>query len=198
MRAFKAVCMCAAAITFVAHAEKNTYSVISLGPALPISSSAARVNSSGETKKFGTGWGAGWTFLGFPFAKYESTLSGLAFGGKISYNRWVRDSTLTQVFFLGTQAIVRYNLPPMIKPFNLFVQAGWGMFIGPRSFTSADTLDYNFQPSPLVPIDGMKKCGASFIAGMDWDVFEIAPEIVMVFTRGKPSAWFSINAAMKF
>jgi hypothetical protein len=198
MRAFKTVCVCAAAMTFVAHAEKNTYSVISLGPALPIASSAARVNLSGDTKKFGTGWGAGLTFLGFPFAKNESTLSDLAFGGKISYNRWVRDSTMTQVFFLGTQGIVRYDLPPVIKPFKLFVQAGWGVFIGPRSFTSADTLDYNAEPSPLIPIAGMKKCGASLAAGIDWDVFEFSPEITMVFTRGKPSTWLSINAAIKF
>lgn len=198
MKEFKRVCVWVAATAFIAQAGENTCSIISFGPAMPASSSAARVNPLGDTKKFGTGWGAGLMFLKLPFAEHESALSGLAVGGKISYNRWVRDSTFTQIFFLGTQGIVRYNLPLMIKPFNLFVQAGWGMFIGPHSFTDDDTLDYNANPPFMFVMEGIKKCGTSFNIGIDWDVLEISSDITMVFTRGKPSAWLSINAAMKF
>jgi hypothetical protein len=197
MRAFKMVCIGVAAITFVAHA-KNTYSVFSLGPALPISGSAAKVDTMGGAKELGTGWNGAWTFFGLPFSKSGTALSGLAFGGKISYSRWVRDSTLTQVFFLGTQGIVRYYVPPVINPFDLFVQAGWGMLIGPRSFTDPDTLDYNFQPNPFLLIEGIKKCAASFNIGIDWDVIEVSPGITVVFTSSKPSVWFSIDGGMKF
>ena len=197
MRVIKMICIGVAALTFVAHA-KNTYSVFSIGPAIPISGSAALVDTAmGNTKNLGTGWEAGWTFFGLPFSKSGPALSGLAFGGKISYCRWVRDSTLSELTFLGTQGIVRYYLPVSIKPFDLFVQAGSGMTIGEHGFADPDTLNRLSLPQYLVN-KGIKKVGSSFNIGIDWDVFEVSPGVMFVPTRGKASAWFSIDAAMKF
>lgn len=197
MKGLKVVCLCVAAVAFVAQA-KNTCSVFSVCPALPIVSTAAPVDTMGGTKTLSAGWGAGWTFLGLPFAESGPLLSGLAFGGKISYNRWVRDSTGTPLYFLGTQGIVRYFLPLDIKPFELFVQAGGGMFIGEHGFTDPDTLNRTSFPQFVLATEGVKNFGVSFNIGMDWDVIEVSPGITFVPTRGKPSAWLSIDAAVKF
>jgi len=203
MRVFKLVCISMAVMAFITHAEKSTYSIFSIGPAIPLGSTAATVlptsDSVQHTKNLSTGWGASWTFLGFPFLNSPSPiLSGLAFGGKVSYNRWVRDSTWTEVSFLGTQAIVRYDLPPVIKPFKLFAQAGFGMFIGLNGFTNIDTLEMSaMQNSQAIVTNGVKHAGASFNMGIDWDVIEVTPGITVVFTNSKTSAWFSIDAAMK-
>jgi hypothetical protein len=194
MRVIKLVCICVAALTFVAHA-KNTYSAFSLGCALPMSTAAT---TRGNDKELAMGWDAGWTFFGLPFAESGSALSGLAFGGKISYCRWVRDSTLTGLAFLGTQGIVRYYTPLKIKPIDLFVQAGFGMFIGEHGFSDPDTLYRSPIPPDITVTEGKKNTGVSFNVGVDWDVFEVSPGMTIVFTQGKSSAWFSINAAMKF
>jgi hypothetical protein len=197
MRVFRLFCICVAAITFAALA-KNTYSVFSIGPAWPMLGSAAQVNTT-DTKELGMGWNGAWTFFGLPFKKAEMAISGLGFGGKISYGRWVRDSTLSEVPFLGTQAIVRYYVPPVIKPFDLFVQAGGGMFIGEHGFSDPDTLNPWKPSSNVLVTQGKANTGVSFNIGMDWDVLEITPGITMVFSKkGKPSAWFEIDAAMKF
>jgi hypothetical protein len=194
MRAFMMVCFCVAVVACVAQA-KNTYSAFSLGSALPMSSSAP--TPTGD-KMLGAGWEAGWTFFGLPFAQSESALSGLAFGGKISYDRWLRDSTMKELTILGTQVIVRYYAPLKIKPFDLFVQGGLGMFIGEHGFADPDTVKGWPPPFNLIVTEGKKNTGLSFNVGMDWDVLEISPGLTIVFTKEKSSAWLSINAAMKF
>lgn len=197
MRLLKLVCICMTAATFAVQAEKNTFSVISVSPSLPIIGSSAPVDTIGGTKKLRTGWSGAWTFFGLPFTNHGPALSGLAFGGKISYSRWVRDSTGTMLYFFGTQGIVRYYVPLNLKPFELFVQGGGGMFIGEHGFADIDTVDREWLPSPIQVMEGIKKIGLSFNIGMDWDVIELSPGITFVPTRGKPSAWFSIDAAMK-
>jgi hypothetical protein len=185
------VCCCAALLACVAQA-KNTYSVFSIGRALPTSSAAT--TPTGD-KKLDKGWEGGWTFFGLPFAK-SSALSGLAFGGKISYDSWKRDSTMSALNFLGTQGIMRFFIP--IKPLDLFVQAGAGMFIGEHGFTDPDTLKGFPPPTERIVTKGNKYTGISLNIGIDWDIIEVTPGWTMVFTKGNPSAWFSLNAAMKF
>ena len=155
MKALTKVCFFVMALLFFAHA-KNTYSVFSLGSAVPMSSAAITDTATGSTKKLNLGWEAGWTFFGLPFATSESALSGLAFGGKISYNRWLRDSSLTELTMLGTQGIVRYYVPPFMKPFDLFVQGGVGMFIGEHGFSDPDTLYRNPLPTSVIVVKGKK------------------------------------------
>jgi hypothetical protein len=188
------VCLIVTALTFIVHAE-NTYSVFSFGAALPLSSAAS--TPSGD-KKLGLGWDAGWTFFGLPFTNSGSLLSGLSFGGQISYSRWVRDSTLSETTFLGTQGIVRYYVPPFIKPFDLFVQAGCGMFIGERGFAGPDTLNHASAPTDVVVTEGKINTGVSLNIGIDWDVIEFIPGMTIVYTKGKSSVWYSFDAAMKF
>jgi hypothetical protein len=196
MRLLKSVCIFVAAITVLAQAG-NTCSVFSFGPAFPLEASAP-VDTLGATKKLAAGWNGAWTFFGFPFTKAEYPLSGIAFGGKISYGRWERDSTYQEINFLGTQAIVRYYVPPVVKPFNLFIQAGGGMFIGYHGFADPDTLNPGKPPSTILVTKGIKNTGVSINIGIDWDVIEISPGLTMVFTKGKSSAWYEIDAAMKF
>jgi hypothetical protein len=188
------VCLCVALVVCIAQA-KNTYSAFSLGWALPMSNAA--FTPSGE-KELSSGWDLGWTFFGLPFAESGNALSGLAFGGKINYCRWVRDSTLTELTFLGTQGIVRYYAPLNIKPFDLFIQAGLGMFIGEHGFGDPDTLTPGRRQMDIKVFEGIKNTGVSFDIGIDWDVFEVSPGMTIVLTQEKSSAWFSINAAMKF
>jgi hypothetical protein len=202
MKAFTRVCFLVMALQLVVHA-KNTYSAFSLGCAIPASPTGAQTSTDPalpDEKKLGMGWDAGWTFFGFPFSESGPALSGLALGGKINYNRWVRDSTRKELTFLGTQGIVRYNMPFDIKPFDLFVQAGCGMFIGEHGFADPDTIPPVPAPSPVerVVSEGIKNLGVSFNIGIDWDVLEFTPGLTMVFTKGKPSTWLSISAAAKF
>jgi hypothetical protein len=194
MRRIMMVCMCVAALMCVAHA-KNTYSSFSLGIALPLSS--ATFTPTGD-KVLKTGWDGGWTFFGLPFSESGSILSGLAFGGKINYSRWMRDSTWKELTFLGTQGIVRYYLPFKVHGFEFFGQAGGGMFIGEHGFTDPDTLNRSQFPTPQLMIKGAKNIGVSINAGMDWDVIEFTPGITMILTKGKSSSWLSISAAAKF
>jgi len=196
MRVLTMVCIGVVALPFLAQAD-NTYSAYSLGFAPPLSPAAKTL---GADKKLGMGWDAGWTFFGLPFSKSGPVLSGLAFGGKINYSRWVRDSTRKETTFLGTQGIVRYYTPFNVKPFDLFLQAGGGMFIGEHGFTDPDTIPPVPAPSPVERIvtKGIKSLGVSFNIGLDWDVLECTPGLTMVFTKGKPSTWLSINAAAKF
>ena len=206
MRAFKLICICIAVLSSVVQA-KNTYSVLSLGLAVPMSSAAQiwGVDDTGGQVYFGDrtlkpGWEGAMTFFGLPFTKSESALSGLAFGGKISYNRWTRDSTMQECTFLGTQGIVRYYLPVKINRFEFFGQVGGGMFIGENGFNDLDSVPAAPPPSGNNKIitEGQKNFGASFNIGIDWDVIEFSPGVTVVFTRGKPSMWFSLNAAAKF
>jgi hypothetical protein len=93
---------------------------------------------------------------------------------------------------------VRYYVPPIIKPFDLFIQAGGGMFIGEHGFTDPDTLNHSSPPSDAVVTDGKKNTGISFAVGIDFDVIEFFPGMTMVFTKGNTSAWYSLSTAMKF
>ncbi|MBN1759461.1 MAG: hypothetical protein JW863_14125 [Chitinispirillaceae bacterium] len=194
MRAYKLVCICLVAIVVAAPA-KNTYTSFSLGMAVPMTSAA--LTPTGD-KTLGMGWDGGLTFFGLPFTLSDKFLSGLAFGGKINYNRWVRDSTMKELYFLGTQGILRYYTPLNIKPFDLFVQAGCGMFIGEHGFADPDTVPAYPLPTEMEVIEGKKNLGVSFNIGVNMDILELAPGITMVFTSGKPSMWFSLNAAAKF
>lgn len=194
MRSFKLICICLITLTFAVHA-KNTYTSVSLGLALPMGSAA--LTPTGD-KNLGLGWDGGLTFFGLPFAEMDNPLSGLAFGGKINYTRWVRDSTLKELTFLGTQGIIRYYAPLQIKPFDVFAQVGCGMFIGEHGYSDPDTVPGYPMPSDIEVIEGKKNLGLSIIIGMNMDVLEIAPGITMVFTNDKPSTWFSLNAAAKF
>ncbi len=174
---------------------KNTYSAFSAGLAMPTSSAAQTPTGEKELKP---GWEAGWTFFGLPLKESWNALSGLAFGGKISFNRWVRDSTWKDLYFLGTQGIVRYYLPLNLNKLGIFGQTGVGMFIGEHGFSDADTLDRNQFPTPPIVFKGIKNIGFSFNVGINYDVLEFTPGITMVFTKEKTSTWFSLNAAAKF
>jgi hypothetical protein len=201
MRSFKLACICLVAVLFTVHA-KNTYSVFSLGLAVPTSSAAPMYdldyNYVGD-KNLKPGWEGGLTFFGLPFTKLENALSGLALGGKINFCRWERDSTLKELTFLGTQGIVRYYLPLLkIKPFDLFAQIGCGMFIGEHGFADHDSIPASPKPNDLKVTEGQKDLGVSFNIGIDWDVIEFTPGMTMVLTSDKPSMWFSLNAAAKF
>jgi hypothetical protein len=196
MRVLKMVCISVIALTFVVQA-KNTYSVFSVGLAMPMSS-ATMTDTLGGTRNLKNGWDGGWTFFGLPFTKSGSVLSGLAFGGKISYSRWVRDSTLKELTFLGTQGIVRYYLPFHLNRFDFFGQVGCGMFIGEHGYSDPDTINRTKFPQPELIIEGKKNTGVSINLGMDWDVMEVTPGMTIVLTKGKPSTWFSLSAAAKF
>jgi hypothetical protein len=195
MRALMLACIGVVTLLSSGTHAKNTYSAFSLGVALPISS--ATLTPTGD-KYLKTGWDGGWTFFGLPFSKSENALSGLAFGGKINYSRWMRDSTWRELTFLGTQGIVRYYLPFKLNRFEFFSQVGCGMFIGEHGFSDHDTLDRKQFPIPELIIDGVKNTGISVNIGMDWDVVEVTPGLTIVFTKGTPSAWLSISAAAKF
>ena len=180
---------------------KNTFHSFTLGAAVPLSSTSAMTipdAADSNPKSLGSGWEFGWTFFGKPFQEKEGILSGLAFGGKVSYSRWVRDSTYTPVTFLGIQALSRYYLS-LDLPFNLFAQAGGGLFIGEYAFSDPDTIDGTLPPGTdqIKITEGKKSFGMNAGFGFNWDVIEIVPLVTIVFTD-KLSAWFSINAGMVF
>ncbi len=208
MKVLKLSSLCVLLLCFFADA-KNTFHSFYLGPAFPLSNTSAFTDEAFSEeiqeivpnyKELKTGWDAGWTFFGKPLTKFDNALSGLGFGGKISYSRWVRDSTLTPITFLGVQGILRYYTPPFIKPFNLFAQAGAGMFIGEYGFSDPDTLDLNYIPAKaeMIVVEGKKNLGMHFGIGIGWDVIEIFPVVTMVFTKPETSVWLSINAAVTF
>jgi hypothetical protein len=185
---------------------KNTYSAFSVGVALPMDASAPVAYEHPQDgtpfpvgyKNLKTGWDGAWTFFGLPFTKYENALSGLAFGGKINYSRWVRDSTWKELTFLGTQGIIRYYLPVKLNRFEFFGQVGGGMFIGEHGYSDPDTLARDQFPTPTLVFKGAKNLGVTLNLGLDWDIVEFTPGMTIVFTKGKPSAWLSISAAAKF
>jgi|GEM_PF-5782532 len=189
------ICLCILAAWAITHA-KNTFSSFSLAPAWPVTSTKART-PTGE-KELGTGWDAGWTLFGKPFTRLDNPLKGLALGGRISYSRWLRDSTSTAVTFLGTQVIARYYIPRIVRPIDLFCQAGGGMFIGEYNFCSVDTTNWENKPRVPVIFEGQKDLGLSFGIGVNWEVVEIVPTITCVSTKDGWCGWFSLNAAMTF
>ncbi len=193
MRALKIASLCCVVLCCSANAG-NTYSSFSVGLAIPATSTSA-LTKTGE-KSTGSGWDGSWTFFGKPFPNADNLLSGLVFGGKISYSRWVRDSTYTPITFLGTQGIARLYSPPIIRPFDLFCQVGGGMFIGEYGFSDHDTLDSG-QPTDQI-IQGKKNIGFHLGIGIDWDVIEFLPIFTMILTKDRASAWLSFNAGMKF
>jgi hypothetical protein len=205
MRVVKLVCIGVATLIFAVQA-KDTYSAFSLGFAGPMSSSAvtAKIASGTDTmlteKSLNMGWELGWTFFKLPFAESEGALKGLAFGGKISFCRWVRDSTLKELTILGTQAIVRYYTPFKLAWFDPYVQGGLGMFIGEHGFGDLDTVPASPPPQAMnrVITLGKKNIGLSLSIGLDWDVIEVSPGLTIVLTPEKSSAWLSLCAAMKF
>ena len=81
---------------------------------------------------------------------------------------------------------------------HLFIQAGLGMFIGCHGFSDADTINTSANPSNILVTKGQTTTGASFNIGIDWDVIEVSPGITFVLTKDNSSAWFEIDAAMKF
>lgn len=107
MKVLKLSSLCVLLLCFFADA-KNTFHSFYLGPAFPLSNTSAFTDEAFSEeiqeivpnyKELKTGWDAGWTFFGKPLTKFDNALSGLGFGGKISYSRWVRDSTLTPNYF---------------------------------------------------------------------------------------------------
>lgn len=178
---------------------KETFHSFSIGLASPINSSAPTSTNpdTPNEKTLKLGWDAGWTFFGKPFLKYDNAIAGLSFGGKISFSRWVRDSTLTGINFLGTQLISRYYLPMPNKQIGIFVQGGAGFFIGEHGFKDPDTLNVGLPPSVVQVTKGKWYGGYSLAAGFNWDIFEIVPSITIVGTK-ITSSWFAINAAVTF
>jgi hypothetical protein len=175
---------------------KNTFSSFTLAPAYPVSSRNAETPTG--PKALANGWEAGWTFFGKPFAAFKNGISPLAFGGKISYSRWLRDSTATPVTFLGTEVITRYYLPRFIKPVETFLEGGAGMFIGEYAFTSVDTMAWSPQPVESVVFEGKKNFGFHIGIGLDWDVVEVLPVLTFVNSKDGMSIWLAINAGMTF
>jgi hypothetical protein len=174
---------------------KTTYHIFSVGPAYPIGNTEAPTIPVTNLKKLHNGWDADWTFFGKPFL--GTGLSGLAFGGKISYSRWVRDSTFTPVTFLGVHGIARYYMPSYIKPLNFFGQIGGGWFIGEYAFTDPDTVDWNHPQFDPVVKKSQNSFGMHFGIGVNADVVEIMPVVTIVATK-KPSIWWSLNVGMTF
>ena len=177
---------------------KSTYNSFTLGPALPLSDNAAPTIPATNIKELLPGWEAGWTFFGKPFHKKENALSGMAFGGKISYSSWRRDSTYTPVSFLGVQGIMRYYTPTLIKPLAVFAQAGAGWFTGEYSFTDPDTVDWGRPSDTPVVRDGQHCIGVHAGVGVDIDVVEILPLVMVLKTKRELCIWLSLNLGMTF
>jgi hypothetical protein len=175
--------------------SKTTFHSFFVGPANPLGNTEAPTIPVTNLKKLHNGWDAGWTFFGKPFL--GTGLSGLALGGKISYSRWLRDSTFTPVTFLGVQGIARYYMPRFINPLKLFGQVGGGWFVGEYAFADPDTIDWNHPQFNPVVIKSQNCFGMHFGIGIDADVVEIMPVITIVATR-KLSTWLSLNVGMIF
>lgn len=187
----------------VKEGTKTTFNSFTLGPAVPVSNTEAMTNPTEVSpepnlKKLKPGWEAGWTFFGKPFLELENALSGLAIGGKISYSSWRRDSTYTPVSFLGVQGIARYYIPTVIKPLDIFAQAGAGWFTGEYSFTDADTVDWGKPPTNPIVRNAQHCVGFNVGAGVDIDVVEILPLVMIVKTEKELCIWFSCNLGMTF
>jgi hypothetical protein len=179
---------------------KKTRHSFAIGPAIPLSNNSVSTVPSTNYKELKIGWDGSWTFVGDPFYKFENALSGLGFGGKVSYSMWERDSTLHPVTFLGVQGILRYYLPLPTKNLNVFAQVGGGMFVGECGFSDPDTVDWKEASSSFSPvIKSTQYCpGFNFGAGIDLFVVELMPNITMVFTKNDVSAWLSLNLGMTF
>jgi len=179
---------------------KTTLNSFTVGPAYPIGNTEAPTIPVTNLKRLHNGWDAGWTFFGKPFLEYENGLSGLAFGGKASYSRWERDSTLTPVTFLGVQGIVRYYTPRFIKPIDFYGQVGGGWFLGEYGFTDPDTVDWA-HPDPTFKVvvhEGRNSFGIHFGIGVNADIVEVMPVVTVVATKRKLSTWLSLNVGLTF
>jgi hypothetical protein len=203
MRALTNTGMCVILLSFCAFAgmkegTKKTRHSFTVGPALPLTNTSVSTIPDSNYKELQLGWEGSWTFTANPFYKSENGLSGLGFGGKVSYSMWERDSTLHPVTFLGAQGIVRYYLPLPTQNLDVFAQVGGGMFVGECGFSDADTVDWkrsSFDPI----IKTTQYCpGFNFGAGIDLFVVELMPVITMVFTKNDVSAWLSLNLGMTF
>jgi hypothetical protein len=177
---------------------KATYNSFSVGPAYPIGNTAAPTIPVTNLKKLHNGWDATWTFFGKPFLENYNVLSGVAFGGKVSYSRWERDSTFTPVTFLSVQGIVRYYTPRFIGPLDFFGQVGGGWFLGEYGFTDPDTVDWNHPDFEPIVHKGQNCLGVHFGVGVNADVVEVMPVLTIVATKRKLSTWLSLNVGMTF
>ena len=177
---------------------KKTFNSFTLALALPLSNTEAETIPLSNVKKLKPGWEAEWAFFGKPFTEKDNLISGLAFGGKISYSSWRRDSTLTPITFLGVQGITRFFTPPIIKPLDIFAQVGAGWFLGEYSFTDADTVDWSKPDFIPVVRNGQNCIGFHFGAGVDIDVVEILPLVTVVMTKKETCIWFTLNLGMTF
>ena len=177
---------------------KSTFHSFTGGLALPLSNTSVPTISATNYKKLKPGWEFGWTFFGKPFKKFDNALSGLSFGGKVGYSRWKRDSTWTQVTFLGVRGIVRYYLPRSLKPLGVFAQAGGGWFTGEYGFSDPDTVDWSDPDFDPVVTRGQNCFGFDLGVGVDVDIFEILPIITFVKTENDLSIWLSLNLGMTF
>lgn len=183
---------------------KSTYTSFTVAPAFPLGSGQVVTNpdpsptANPMLRGLHNGWEAAWTFFGKPFLGFDNALSGAAFGGKVSYCRWNRDSTWTPVTILGVQGIARYYLPPLVKPVDFFTQAGGGWFIGEYGFFDQDTIDWGNATRDRVVKLGQNWLGVHLGVGMNADVVEVMPVITIVATRSKLSTWLSLNIGMTF
>ncbi len=177
---------------------KKTFNSFTGGLALPISKTSAITIPLTNIRKLQPGWEVGWTFFGKPFTELENGWSGLAFGGKVSYSRWKRDSTLTPITFLGTQGIVRYYLPLSSKPLEIFTQIGGGWFIGEHGFTDPDTVDWSEAKNDPVVVTSQNCFGFDIGVGVNIDVVEILPVVTFVATKNDLSIWLALNLGMTF
>lgn len=202
MRALK-MTTCILLLSLFSHAglrdnTKSTFNSFTIGPAFPLNNTSAPTIPATNMKELKTGWEAGWTFFGKPFLKKKSALSDFSFGGKASYSSWRRDSTLTSVTFLGVQGIVRYYMPPIIKPLDIFAQTGGGWFLGEYGFSDADTVDWTLPDFDPVVTKGQNCAGFHIGAGVNIDVVEILPAVTIVATKNDLSIWFALNLGMIF
>jgi hypothetical protein len=202
MRALTNTGICVFLLSFCAFAgmkesKKNRHS-FTVGPALPISDNSAKTIPDSNYKNLKLGWDGSWTFTGKPFDSFDNVISGIGLGGKVSYSRWERDSTLTPVAFLGIQGIVRYSLPLKVEFLDIFAQAGGGLFMGEYGFTDPDTVDWT-KPDFAPKVKTTQYCpGFNLGAGIDFFIVELMPLITMVFTKNDVSTWLSLNLGITF
>ena len=203
MKAFTNTGMCVVLLSFCIFAgmdggTKKIRHSFTVGPARPLSNTSVSTIPDTNYKELKLGWDGSWTFIGNPFYKADNALSGLGFGGKVSYSMWERDSTLHPVTFLGLQGIARYYLPFNIRHLDIFGQVGGGLFFGESGFSDPDTLDWN--ESSFTPVIKTTQywTGINFGVGIDLFVVELMPIMNMVFTKNDVSVWLSLNFGMTF
>lgn len=183
---------------------KSVYHSFTVGPALPLTNTSVMTNpdttpgADPMMRELKSGWNVAWTFFKKPFTAFDNALSGLAFGGKISYSRWERDSTYTPVTFLGVEGITRFYIPKIVEPVDFFAQAGAGWFLGEYGFSDPDTVDWDIWTSTPILQEGLSSFGVHFGVGVNADVVEVMPVVTVVATRRSLSAWVALNLGMVF